>query len=139
MLIHSVDKPDLAREIDRQAAKCGRDSVGILLQVNTAREEQKGGVSPEELAALYAYCKELEHLKVRGLMCMAPNTSDEGITDARHLFDDLRAQDEEIQILSMGMSHDAHIALEEGSTLVRLGTSIFGRREGYGPETEAIK
>ena len=144
VLIHSVDKPDLAREIDRQAAKCGRDSVGILLQVNTAREEQKGGVSPEELAALYAYCKELEHLKVRGLMCMAPNTPDEGITrrtfaDARRLFDDLRAQDEEIQILSMGMSHDAHIALEEGSTLVRLGTSIFGRREGYGPETEAIK
>lgn len=144
VLIHSVDKPDLAREIDRQAAKCGRDSVGILLQVNTAREEQKGGVSPEELAALYAYCKELEHLKVRGLMCMAPNTPDEGVTrrtfaDARRLFDDLRAQDEEIQILSMGMSHDAHIALEEGSTLVRLGTSIFGRREGYGPETEAIK
>ena len=73
-----------------------------------------------------------------------PNTPDEGVTrrtfaDARRLFDDLRAQDEEIQILSMGMSHDAHIALEEGSTLVRLGTSIFGRREGYGPETEAIK
>ena len=114
------------------------------MQVNTAREDQKGGVSPEELAALYAYCKELEHLKVRGLMCMAPNTPDEGITrrtfaDARRLFDDLRVQDEEIQILSMGMSHDAHIALEESSTLVRLGTSIFGRREGYGPETEAIK
>lgn len=73
---------------------------------------------------------------VRGLMCMAPNTPDEGVVrrtfaQARSLFAGLAAQDKNVDILSMGMSQDARIALEEGSTLVRLGTSLFGRRAGY--------
>ena len=135
VLIHSVDKQELADEIDKQAAKHGR-CVDILLQVNPAREPQKGGVAPEELMELYEGCCRLEHVRVTGLMCMAPNTSDTGVVrrtfvEARRCFDTLAAQDANISTLSMGMSQDAQIALEEGSTLVRLGTSLFGRRAGY--------
>ncbi len=131
-LIHSVDKFDLAKEIDRQAAKCGRVAP-VLLQVNPAHEEQKGGVSPDELYALYEQCLRMEHVSVQGLMCMAPLTTDEGVTHetfaaARRLFEELARQDERIRTLSMGMSGDAHIALQEGSTLVRLGSSLFGAR-----------
>jgi pyridoxal phosphate enzyme (YggS family) len=135
VLIHSVDRADLAREIDRLAQKHGR-CAEILLQVNTAGEEQKGGVSPEGLRPLYEECLSLGHVRVRGLMCMAPNTADTRVTHetfaaARRLFDALASIDKQIGILSMGMSQDAEIALEEGSTLVRLGTTLFGRREGY--------
>ena len=110
--------------------------MDILLEVNTAREAQKGGVAPEELVQLYESCLGLEGVRVRGLMCMAPNTPDEGVVrrtfaQARSLFAGLAAQDKNVDILSMGMSQDARIALEEGSTLVRLGTSLFGRRAGY--------
>lgn len=135
MLIHSVDKLQLAKEIDRQAEKVGR-KVDILLQVNTANEEQKGGVDPAALMQLYQSCAGLSHVRVTGLMCMAPNTPDERIVrktfaSARTLFDELAVNDPNISILSMGMSHDARIALQEGSTLVRLGTSLFGSRASY--------
>lgn len=135
VLIHSVDRLDLAQEISRLAVKNGR-CVDVLLQVNTAGEEQKGGVSPQALPQLYESCLNLAGIRVRGLMCMAPNTPEEKtihetFAAARKCFDALAAQDERISVLSMGMSQDAAIALEEGSTLVRLGTSLFGRREGY--------
>ncbi len=135
VLIHSVDRLELAQQISRLAVKNGR-CAQVLLQVNPAHEEQKGGVSPQELPQLYESCLALEGLRVRGLMCMAPNTQDEALVHktfaaARACFDALAAQDEQIRVLSMGMSQDAAIALEEGSTLVRLGTSLFGRREGY--------
>ena len=135
VLIHSVDRLDLAREISRLAVKNGR-CVDVLLQVNPAGEEQKGGVSPKALPQLYESCLDLAGIRVRGLMCMAPNTLEERIVHetfaaARKCFDALAAQDERISVLSMGMSQDAAIALQEGSTLVRLGTSLFGRREGY--------
>ena len=134
-LIHSVDKVDLAKEIDRLAGKCGR-CVDVLLQVNTAREEQKGGADPDELMRLYEQVRLMEHVKVKGLMCMAPLCGDERVVHetfaaARRLFDDLRAQDAYLSVLSMGMSGDACIALEEGSTLVRMGTALFGQRAGY--------
>lgn len=135
ILIHSVDKLELAKEINRLAARCGR-TAQILLQVNTAHEEQKGGVDPEELTRLFEECKSMDNLRVRGLMCMAPNTTEEKVVHetfakARRAFDALAAQDPDVNILSMGMSQDACIALEEGSTLVRLGTALFGRRAGY--------
>ena len=135
VLIHSVDRLDLAREISRLAVKNGR-CVDVLLQVNPAGEEQKGGVSLQELPQLYESCLDLAGIRVRGLMCMAPNTLEERIVHetfaaARKCFDALAAQDERISVLSMGMSQDAAIALQEGSTLVRLGTSLFGRRVGY--------
>ena len=134
-LIHSVDRLDLAKEIDRLAGKCGR-TVDVLLQVNTAAEEQKGGVDPDGLMRLYEQVLDLQHVRARGLMCMAPLTGDERIVHetfakARGLFEKLQAQDEHITVLSMGMSGDAHIALQEGSTLVRMGTALFGVRAGY--------
>ncbi|MGN1249030.1 MAG: YggS family pyridoxal phosphate-dependent enzyme [Candidatus Spyradocola sp.] len=135
VLIHSVDRLDLAQEISRLAVKNGR-CVDVLLQVNPAGEEQKGGVSPQALPQLYESCLSLAGIRVRGLMCMAPNTPEEKIVHetfaaARRCFDALAAQDGRIGVLSMGMSQDAAIALQEGSTLVRLGTSLFGRRVGY--------
>ena len=132
-MIHSVDKLDLAKEIDRQAAKCGR-CVDVLLQVNTAAEEQKGGVDPGLLMELYEQVLGMQHVRVKGLMCMAPLTGEERIVhetfaQARSMFDRLRAQDAQIEVLSMGMSGDAHIALQEGSTLVRVGSALFGPRQ----------
>ena len=85
---------------------------------------------------LYEQVRLMEHVKVKGLMCMAPLCGDERVVHetfaaARRLFDDLRAQDAYLSVLSMGMSGDACIALEEGSTLVRMGTALFGQRAGY--------
>lgn len=132
-LIHSVDQVSLACAISEKAEKAQR-VVDVLLQVNPALEQQKGGVAPEELPRLYETCLALPNLRVRGLMCMAPFSQDEALVrgvfaKARRLFDDLASCDPNISILSMGMSGDAAWALEEGSTLVRIGTALFGKRD----------
>ena len=129
VLIHSVDRLDLAREISRLAVKNGR-CVDVLLQVNPAGEEQKGGVSPQELPQLYESCLDLAGIRVRGLMCMAPNTLEERIVHetfaaARKCFDALAAQDERISVLSMGMSQDYGLAARAGATMVRVGSALF--------------
>ncbi|MBF0504357.1 MAG: YggS family pyridoxal phosphate-dependent enzyme [Candidatus Omnitrophica bacterium] len=133
-LIQSVDSLKLAQEIEKQAAKTG-GTVEILVQFNTAREEQKFGAAPQEACVLIESISGLRHVRVKGLMCMAPYTEDEG--KIRKTFSDLRAVKEEIQsrfaghpgvdvgILSMGMTSDYQIAIEEGSTMVRLGRAIF--------------
>ena len=131
-MIHSVDNVEQAKAIDRLAAKCGR-KVDILIQINPAGEEQKGGVSVSELPDLYGLCREMPNLSVKGLMCMAPNSLEEALVrgtfaSARRCFEDLQRGDPSVSVLSMGMSQDAHWALMEGSTLVRLGTSLFGAR-----------
>ncbi len=131
-LIHSVDNLEQAKMIDRLAAKCGR-VVDCLLQINPAGEEQKGGVSVPDLPYLYDACRELPNVRVTGLMCMAPNSPDERVVrgtfaSARACFERLQEQDSNISVLSMGMSQDAEYALQEGSTLVRIGTSLFGAR-----------
>ena len=131
-MIHSVDQLPLACALDSAAAAAGR-RVDILLQVNPAGEVQKGGVSLQELPRLYEACMALPSIRVRGLMCMAPLTEDEKLihgvfAKARRAFDELRSGDPCLDTLSMGMSGDAHIALQEGSTLVRIGTSLFGKR-----------
>jgi pyridoxal phosphate enzyme (YggS family) len=132
-LIHSVDQIDLAVEISKKATEVGR-VVPVLLQVNTAGEEQKGGVSPEGLPALVETCAGLPGVKLKGLMCMAPFSEEEApvraaFAKARALFEDLRHQSGEIEVLSMGMSQDAPLALMEGANLVRIGTALFGQRE----------
>jgi PLP dependent protein len=133
-LIQSVDSLKLAQEIDKQAAKVNK-TVDILLQFNTAREEQKFGAEPEEAYTLVEAVGALPHVRIKGLMAMAPLTDDQGIV--RKTFADLRAiRDGIVQrfkgssktdmgILSMGMSGDYKIAIEEGSTLVRIGSAIF--------------
>jgi pyridoxal phosphate enzyme (YggS family) len=133
-LIQSVDSFKLAQEIEKQAAKRGKP-VEILIQFNTAREEQKFGADPKDAIALIESISRFSLVHIKGLMCMAPYTEDQGII--RKTFSDLRVIRNDIQmhfaghlrvdmgILSMGMSSDYQIAIEEGSTMVRIGSAIF--------------
>lgn len=129
-LIHSVDSLRLAKEIDRRAAGQGK-LMDVLLQVNPARDESKFGVVPEELGALMDGVRgECPRLRVRGLMCVAPYTMDP--EDARPYFAEMKRLfdgQEGLDLLSMGMSHDYRVAVEEGSNMVRIGTAIFGARD----------
>jgi len=133
-LIHSVDSVALAERLDRVGAEAGK-VVRVLVQVNTAGEAAKSGLHRDtalhELTAVLA----LEYIEVAGLMTMAPLTDDEGVL--RGTFRRLRELHEEAgrtlpgyrgTELSMGMSNDFAIAVEEGSTMVRLGTALFGER-----------
>jgi PLP dependent protein len=133
-LIQSVDSFKLAQEIEKQAIDSSR-IVEILVQFNTAREEQKFGATPSDANALIESISQLSHVRIRGLMCMAPFTEDQGII--RKTFSDLRDIRDvtksrfaghphvDMGILSMGMSSDYKIAIEEGSTMVRVGSAIF--------------
>ncbi len=133
-LIQSVDSLKLAQEIEKQAGKAGQ-TAEILVQFNTAREEQKFGAKPEEAESLIDGISQLRQVKIKGLMCMAPYTEDEGIirktfADLRLLRDRIKARfaghpQVDMGILSMGMSGDHKIAIEEGSTMVRIGSAIF--------------
>jgi len=137
-LIHSVDSLKLLREIDKQGVKCGR-VIPCLLEIFVAQEETKYGFTTEECDDLLhsAELKALTHVEIRGLMGMASLTEDE--TQIREEFRTLHTFFEKIRSevtlpnvhiceLSMGMSHDYKIAMEEGSTMVRIGTTIFGER-----------
>jgi pyridoxal phosphate enzyme (YggS family) len=130
-LIHSVDSLELGRELDRRAAP-GRTQP-ILIQVNCTAEPQKGGVEPGELPALLDQMAGLPRLELRGLMTMAALTDDPAEQRrAFRLLRELRDQAERRGIrlpeLSMGMSGDYQVAVEEGATMVRLGTILFGER-----------
>jgi pyridoxal phosphate enzyme (YggS family) len=130
-LIHSVDSVPLADELNRRAAT--GQVQPVLVQVNCSDEPQKGGVEPEELPALLDHFGGLERLQLRGLMTMAELTIDTAVQ--RRAFRRLRTLKEEAEgrgialpELSMGMSGDYLVAVEEGATLVRLGTLLFGER-----------
>lgn len=133
-LIHSVDSIKLLKEIDKQAGKNNR-IIDCLLQVHIAKEETKFGLNFSEAETLLASdeFKLFQHIRVTGLMGMATNTDDEIIVrnEFRNLklfFDKVRALNPSIRILSMGMSSDYKIAVEEGSTMIRVGSLIFGER-----------
>ncbi len=133
-LVQSVDSLKLAQEIEKQAVKSSQ-AVEILVQFNTAREEQKFGADPKDAGTLIESIGQLAHVKVKGLMCMAPFTEDQGVirktfSDLRIIRDDIKVQFAghpriDMEILSMGMSSDYKIAIEEGSTMVRVGSAIF--------------
>lgn len=135
-LIHSVDSERLLRAIDAQAAK--QDLVqDILLEVNIAGEESKGGCTPEEARQLAQLTRELEHVRLRGLMAIPPISPEPGanrpfFAAMRQLFVDIKANMGDNQCnmdcLSMGMSGDYPDAIAEGATLVRVGTALFGPR-----------
>ena len=132
-LIHAVDQQGLLAEIDKRAAQCGRQ-VSVLLQMHIAQESSKFGLSPSELEALLGALDEGEwpHVEVKGLMGMATFTSDERqvareFAGLRSLFEQ-HGSDRGWDTLSMGMSGDWRIAVEEGSTMVRIGSAIFGSR-----------
>lgn len=135
-LIHSVDSERLVREIEKEAARLDR-VVDILLEVHVAREESKTGWSGEELEAWLATdsWRELRHVRVRGVMGIATNTEDEMVVKGdfealKGWFDRLKPLfGERFDILSMGMSDDYPIAVACGSTMVRVGSKIFGARD----------
>jgi pyridoxal phosphate enzyme (YggS family) len=133
-LIHSVDSLRLAERIARAAGEGGR-AARVLLQVNTSGEASKGGFSFGDGVDPLLGAASLPGLAVEGLMTMAPLTEDEGVLRAtfrrlREMLDALRARRPEVGTeLSMGMTNDFRIAVEEGSTLIRIGTALFGERE----------
>lgn len=132
-LIHSVDRIALAQELDRRMPEGARQAV--LVQVNCSGEPQKGGVEPGELPALLDAIRGCRRLEVRGLMTMAELTDDTRRQRAafrllRGLRDTAVAAGHGLQELSMGMSSDFEVAVEEGATMVRLGTILFGGRQG---------
>jgi PLP dependent protein len=131
VLIHSVDRDDLAAELDRRAAPGSRQP--ILVQVNCSAEPQKGGVAPGSLPGLLDQLRRLDRIEVQGLMTMSALTEDR--TEQRRAFRLLRELRDEsersghrLPVLSMGMSGDYSIAVEEGATMIRLGTILFGER-----------
>ena len=131
-LIHSVDSLKLIKEIDKRAAQNNR-IIDCLLQIHIAEEETKFGLSDIEATQVLAYAKHLNNVRIKGLMGMATNTRDESIVrnefaGLKELFLKFQSVSKHLQIISMGMSTDYEIAIEQGSTMVRVGSAIFGRR-----------
>ena len=131
-VIQSVDSQHLAAALDKAAAQLDKVQ-DILIQVNLAREPQKSGVLPEDLNALINFVEGSKNLRLRGLMMIAPNFPDVEevrplFKKMRELFDELKTSREHFDFLSMGMTHDYKIAVEEGANLIRIGTAIFGER-----------
>lgn len=134
-LIHSLDRKSLLKTLDKEAKKKNIIS-DTLIQVNLTSDSNRGGVSIEELPEFVEEVGKYSSVRVRGLMCVAQNVDDENII--REDFRRMRLEFERLkvynisnvsgEILSMGMSHDYEIAIEEGATLVRVGTRIFGKR-----------
>ena len=137
-MIETVDSMRLAREIQKECAKADRD-MPVLIEINSGEEDQKAGVMPAEAVDLVRDISTLDRVKIMGLMTMGPFTGDP--EDARPCFQRTRGIFEEIrglnmpgvsmEILSMGMSNSYRLAVEEGATMVRIGTAIFGERS-YG-------
>lgn len=128
-LIHSVDRDSVAEAISRRAS----GPQDILIQVNTGNDDAKGGVEPSEVLGFFERCAGLEHVRVRGLMTIPPFHAEESelrgyFSQMRQAFEALKAQSGDVDTLSMGMTSDFEWAIEEGATLVRVGTAIFGRR-----------
>ena len=134
-LIHSVDSLKLAEEIQKQAIK-NNVVVDILVEVNIANEETKFGISKEETIQMVKEIAKLDHIRIKGLMTIAPFV--ENPEDNRTVFKALKDKSVDIagkkidnvtmDILSMGMTNDYEVAIEEGATMVRVGTGIFGAR-----------
>ncbi len=126
-VVHSIDRGELAREVERRAQARSR-VVDVLVEVNVGGETSKGGVAADGLGALLDVLGGFAHLRVRGLMAIPPAV--ERAEDARRWFRALRelAERHGVKELSMGMSADFEVAIEEGATMVRVGTAIFGAR-----------
>lgn len=135
-LIHSVDSPELAQEVDKRAAALGKVQP-ILIEVNVGEEASKTGLAPDRLETLVSDLRLLTHVDLRGLMTIPPASED--LEETRRFFRLLREirdalnrkniYKQPLAELSMGMTQDFEAAIEEGSTIVRIGTGIFGERQ----------
>lgn len=134
-LVHSLDRMSLAKELNKRA-KMNDLVIDVLIQVNVAEEESKFGLKVEEVIPFLEEILKYENIKIKGLMTMAPHLDDS--EDVRWVFRDLRKLSETIKdknynnvymdILSMGMTNDYEIAIEEGSNMIRVGRGLFGKR-----------
>ena len=135
-LIHSVDSLKLGEEISKRCAAAGR-VMDILVEVNMAGEESKSGVSPENAKQLCRELSALSNICIKGLMTVAPydpvpENNRVYFKQMKKLFDDIKAENypnTDMQHLSMGMTNDYEVAVEEGADIVRIGTGIFGARD----------
>lgn len=132
-LIESADSEHLLRALEKEAAKQNK-VMDVLLQINVAKEPQKTGFLPEEYEAVLPLLDSFPHIRVRGIMVIAPNTPDQTLLHSvfRQGYDyfcKLKRQRKEIDCLSMGMTSDYAIAIEEGANMVRVGTALFGARD----------
>lgn len=130
-MIHSVNKLSLAQEIDKRAAACGR-KIDVLIEINLSGEDSKEGYDLDEFYKELPEIIKLENINIKGLMTMAPHVTDEDKIRAsfrklREIKDELNEKyfNGQLTELSMGMSHDYKIALEEGSTIIRIGTKLY--------------
>ncbi len=138
-LIHSVDNEELAKEINKRAEKAGVVQ-DILIEVNIAEEETKFGIAPDKVRDFYVNISKLPYVNVRGLMCIAPNVDVEEknrqhFINLHKIFVDIMnimGDNSRVDIMSMGMTGDYRVAIEEGATMVRVGTGIFGARNYQG-------
>ncbi len=134
-MIHSVDNKKLADEIEKQFAKAD-ERIDVLIEVNMANEDTKFGLSKEEVASFVKEISTLPHLNIRGLMTIAPYTEDpesnrvyfKGLKELMESINALDIPGVKMDTLSMGMTGDYQVAIEEGATFVRVGTGIFGER-----------
>jgi pyridoxal phosphate enzyme (YggS family) len=140
-VIHSLDTVALARRLERLCAEAGREKMSVLIQVELGSEATKSGVSERELPELVRAVTSCQHLRLEGLMTLPPFFEDR--EQVRPYFRRLRALRDKLKEsgafgdnpgeLSMGMSHDYEVAIEEGATIVRVGTAIFGERQRLTP------
>ena len=131
-MIESVSSEKLAQEIEKQAEKHNL-VMPVLLEVNIGGEETKGGFSPDELYQLLPKLAEMKHLSVQGLMCIPPvENAEQFLARMEQIFIDIREKNIHnisMSVLSMGMTGDFEAAIRHGSTLVRIGTGLFGKRD----------
>lgn len=134
-LIHSVDNEELAAEINKRAEKAGI-TQDILIEINIADEDTKYGIPSDQVEDLYVNISKLPYVNVRGIMCIAPNVDDpeqnrQYFVKMNKIFVDITNKlmhNIRVDVMSMGMTGDYQVAIEEGATMVRVGTGIFGAR-----------
>ena len=134
-LIHSIDSLSLMREIDRRGRETGRVIDG-LIQINVSGEKSKFGIDPDQLSRLLLSSEDFSFLKIRGLMTMAPHFENpektrDGFKKLYDLFMNKKETNPfftDADVLSMGMSNDYQVAIEEGATMIRIGSALFGER-----------
>ena len=131
-LIHSLDRLSLAKEIDKNGRKDNR-SIDCLIQIKISNDESKYGLNPEQLDSFYTDLKEFENINTVGLMAMATYTKDQSLIadefkKMEKLFKEMKTIDSNFKILSIGMSNDYQLAINNGSNMIRVGSKIFGQR-----------